>query len=118
MNRGIYLNVINPISDRKQMEDTAFQITNIYEKSFSIKYEELLKKLTLVIYNYHIDLREEKNSQAYFHGTRDFYNLIKTVTKRILDKSTENPIEKKMELKAALFAIESNYNGLFINGIN
>ena len=118
MNRGIYLNVINPISSKKQMEETAFQITNIYENSFSSKYKDLLEKLTLVIYKYHIDLREQKDSQAFFHGTRDFYNLIKTVTKRILEKSSENPIEKKIELKAALFAIECNYNGIYRNGTN
>ena len=118
MNRGIYLNVINPISNKKQMEETAFQITNIYESSFSLKYKDLLEKLTLVIYKHHIELREEKDNQAFFHGTRDFYNLIKTVTKRILEKSSEIPKEDKMELKAALFAIECNYNGLYRNGIN
>ena len=118
MNRGLYLNVINPILDIKQMEETAFQITNIYDDTFSVKYKKLLEILTRVIFNYHVDLREEKDSQAYFHGTRDFYNLIKTVTKRIIEKSSEKPLEDKMDLKAALFAIESNYNGIMRNGIN
>jgi hypothetical protein len=111
MNRGLYLNVINPILDIKQMEETAFQITNIYDDTFSNKYKKLLEILTGVIFNYHVDLREEKDSQAYFHGTRDFYNLIKTVTKKILEKSFED----KSALKSALFAIECNYNGIFRN---
>ena len=48
MNRGIYLNVINPISDFKQMRDTALQITNIYDKTFSINYADLIEKLVKI----------------------------------------------------------------------
>ena len=118
MNRGIYLNVLNPILDKKQMEETAYKITEIYKNSFSKDYEDLLKNLTLVINKYHLYLKEIKDDQANFHGTRDFYSLIKTVTKKIIDKTSENPNEENIELKAALFAIECNYNGISRNGIN
>ena len=114
MNRGIYLNVINPISDFVQMKETAFQITNIYDNYFSIKFGDILENLTLVIFNYNLHLKEIKDDQIFFHGTRDFYNLIKTVTKKIIEK----PSEDKIALKSALFAIESNYNGISRNGIN
>ena len=39
MNRGIYLNVISPISDIEQMYKTASHITNIYDKTFCYKYK-------------------------------------------------------------------------------
>ena len=114
MNRGIFLNVLNPISSFNQMKETAFQITNIYDKTFTSKYGEMLENLTMVIFNYNLHLKEIKDEQIFFHGTRDFYNLIKTVTKKIIEKFGEN----KSELKSALFAIECNYNGISRNGIN
>ena len=114
MNRGIYLNVLNPISDLNQMKETAFQISNVYDKTFSILNKELLENLTKVVFNYNLHLKNIKDKQFFFHGTRDFYNLIKTVTKKILYKD----FEEKSELKSALFSIECNYNGITRNGVN
>ena len=114
MNRGIYLNVLNPISDLNQMKETAFQISNVYDKTFSILNKELLENLTKVVFNYNLHLKNIKDKQFFFHGTRDFYNLIKTVTKKILYKD----FEEKSELKSTLFSIECNYNGITRNGIN
>ena len=84
MNRGIYLNVINPISDYRQMKETAFQITKIYDKEFHIKYSTLLEKLTSSIFNYNQYLKTVDAEAINFHGARDFYNLIKTFTKKLL----------------------------------
>ena len=114
MNRGIYLNVLNPISDFKQMKETAFQISNVYEDSFSLYNSELLENLTKVIFNYNLYLKNIRDDQFFFHGTRDFYNLIKMVTRKILDKEFDD----KIALNAALFAIECNYNGISRNGTN
>ena len=113
MNRGIYLNVINPISDYTQMKDTALQITNVYDKTFSVNYSELIEKLAKAVFNYNIYLKQISAEQIHFHGARDFYNLIKTVTKKILEK---NP--KEDAISSSFLAIESNYNGIFRNGVN
>ena len=109
MNRGIYLNVINPISDIGQMYKTASHITNIYDKAFCYKYEELLINLSKVIYNYNSYLNDIHSEFINFHGTRDFYNLIKTTAKKIIEKAHNDEIE------SALFSIESNYNGVTKN---
>lgn len=85
MNRGIYLNAINPISDFSQMKDTALQITNVYDKAFSIHYSELIEKLTRALFNYNLYLKNISAEQINFHGARDFYNLIKIVAKKILE---------------------------------
>ena len=114
MNRGIYLNVINPISDFKQMKDTAMQITNIYDKTFSISYSDLIEKLTKSVFNYNLYLKKISAEQINFHGTRDFYNLIKTVTKKILEKNNKD----ETGIIPALFSIETNYNGIIRNGVN
>ena len=114
MNRGIYLNVINPISDFKQMRKTAFQITNIYDKTFCLVYNDLLDKLTKSIFNYNLYLKNADAEQKNFHGARDFYNLIKTATKKIL----ANKEKDETGIMSSLFAIESNYNGISRNGVN
>ena len=114
MNRGIYLNVINPISDFKQMRDTAMQITSIYDKTFSINYGELIEKLARAVFNYNLYLKKISAEQINFHGARDFYNLIKTVTKKILEKNSK----EETGIMPAFFSIETNYNGVIRNGVN
>ena len=115
MNRGIYLNVINPISDFTQMKDTALQIANVYDKTFSINYSDLIEKLARAVFNYNIYLKNISAEQINFHGARDFYNLIKTVTKKILEKNSK----EENGILQSFSAIESNYNGLFFkNGVN
>ena len=114
MNRGIYLNVINPTSDLEQMKNTALQIANVYNKSFLNNYSEIITKLAESIFNYNNYLKTINAEQIYFHGARDFYNLIKTFTKKILDEN----LNSDNSVSSALFSIESNYNGISRNGIN
>ena len=118
MNRGIFLNVLNPISDLNQLKETAYKITDIYDKTFSITYKKLLDDLVSIIYEYNNELKASSSEQIFFHGARDFYNLIKTVTKKILENSSEKLCDEKNKLKSALFAIESNYNGIIRDGKN
>ena len=112
MNRGIYLNVINPTSDIEQMNKTASYITNIYDKTFSQKYNDIIQNLSKVIFEYNLYLKDIHAEFINFHGTRDFYNLIKTTAKKIRDKV------HKDEIESALFSIECNYNGISRNGVD
>ncbi len=111
MNRGIYLNVFSPESNENDMIDTAFEISKIYSKSFITeeKYENLIKYLSKAVYKYKKGLFESKDINRNFHGTRDFYNLIKSVVRNILNKKDCNLIDE------VFFSIECNYNGLFKN---
>ena len=108
MNRGIYLNVFSPESKKEDMYNTAVEISKIYSKSFIAdeSNENLLKNLSEVVFNYKLKLNNEKDENKNFHGTRDYYNLIKSVVRNILNKKDCNPIEE------VFFSIESNYNGL------
>ena len=115
MNRGIYLNVINPLSDLEQMEETALQITNIYDNTFFNKYFKLIKILTKSIFEYNSYLKDIDAEQINFHGARDFYFLIRTLTKRILNKNNN---KEETGITQALSSIESNYNGIYRNGKN
>ena len=108
MNRGIYLNVFSPESSKKDMINTAYEISKIYSKSFIADENnaKLLKILSEVVYKYKLKLNNEQDPNKNFHGTRDFYNLIKSVVRNITNKKDCNPINE------VFFSIESNYNGL------
>ena len=113
MNRGIYLNVINPISDMEQMYETALKISNIYDNKLSRDYSGLIEKLINAVFSYNHYLKEINAEQINYHGTRDFYNLIKILTKKILEKDSK----EETGISPAFFSIECNYNGISINGI-
>jgi hypothetical protein len=57
MNRGIYLNVINPKFWNNTNEKAALQISNIYNKNSD--YSELIEKLTEAVYNYNKKLKKD-----------------------------------------------------------
>ena len=113
MNRGIYLNVFSPESNVNEMINTAFEISKIYSKYFiqEEKNKNLLNHLVKSVYKYKTGLNLNKDKNRNFHGTRDFYYLIKTLVNNITKKQNTN----FNIYDEVFFAIESNYNGLFKN---
>jgi len=108
MNRGIFLNVFSPESNKNDMIETANEITKIYNPSF-IKDEnnkKLIQILSNVIYEYKNKLNISGDPNKNFHGSRDFYNLIKSIVKRLNNKKNYNIIDE------VFFSIECNYNGI------
>ena len=115
MNRGIYLNVSSPESNEKDMIETANELSRIYNKTFIIdeNNSKLINNLSKVVYRYKKKLNDIKDPNRYFHGTRDFYNMIKTVVRNIIKKNDKN-LNPNI-LQEAFFSVECNYNGLIIN---
>ena len=113
MNRGIYLNVFSPESNVNEMINTAFEISKIYSKFFiqEDKNKNLIIHLVKSVYQYKNRLNKNKDKNKNFHGTRDFYYLIKNIVRNIIKKQNTN-FDIYDEV---FFAIESNYNGLFKN---
>ena len=120
MNRVIY--VIGQEPDENILVETAKEIVqsynkdsdkNIYEK-FKIIYDNLSKAYL----NY---IEKKKFENSFFHGSRDFYSLIKTTTEDIIsyfknnfDEENElNNDESRYELnRICLRNIERNFGGL------
>ena len=96
MNRGIYLNVFSPESNKKDMINTAYEISKVYSKSFITdeNNKKLLEILSEVVYKYKLKLNNEQDPNKNFHGTRDYYNLIKSVVRNIINKKDCNPIHE------------------------
>ena len=113
MNRGIFLNVFSPESNVNEMINTAYAISKIYSKYFIIeeKNKNLLNHLVKSVFKYKNGLNVAKDKNKNFHGTRDFYYLIKTLVNNIIKKQgTKFDIYNEI-----FFSIESNYNGLYKN---
>jgi hypothetical protein len=90
------------------MIETAYEISKIYNPEF-IKDEnnkKLIQILSKVVYEYKNKLNIIDDPNKNFHGSRDFYNLIKSVVKRLKNKKNCNIIDE------VFFSIESNYNGI------
>eukprot|EP00833_Pecoramyces_ruminatium_P011448 jgi/Orpsp1_1/1185480/evm.model.c7180000093977.1 len=125
MNRGICLSIPEP--DKEDLKETAKSISESYDTRLIQKYNELFKYLSYTYYHYKILLKDNpfifenttenknkfesnKNNIKEFHGTRDFYHLIKTFSKMLLsNKCPEN--QNKLE-KIIYKSIERNFGGL------
>ena len=81
MNRGIHLSVLEP--DLNDLKSTASTISkNIYgEIEDNISYKKMIENLTESYYRYKQYLKKNNLSNYDFHGSRDFYYLIKIASK-------------------------------------
>ena len=93
--------ILKVIPDFKKMKEISIKISNHYCNSFSKDHANILENLVKVIYNHHQSLRNINDKYIFFHGTRDFYNLIKTFTKNILEQYSEDD-KDLIDLKASI----------------
>jgi rhodanese-related sulfurtransferase len=113
LNRGIYLNIPEP--DEEDLIHTADIIAKSYKNDLDITYNELFKLLASSYYKYKNKLKNEDEKYREFHGSRDFYHLIKCASRKLQYKKS---INKNIELdnneieKIGLSSIERNFGGL------
>ena len=121
MNRVIYNVVQDP--DEEDLIETGNEIAISYDKigeNYIQKYREIITRLSKAYYKY-IKKRNEINQNKCFHGSRDFYSLIKSVlnnivnNKDLLDKfenEGEEEESNKLLNKICLEQIMRNFGGL------
>ena len=104
MNRGIHLSIPEPIEN--DLIETAKSIVN----SFNENYSELFRKLAISYFKYKEYMKKNHIEYYDFHGNRDFYHLIKTACKKMINyKNTREYINNE---RIALESIERNFGGL------
>ena len=123
MNRVVY--IIGQEPDEDDLIITAKEIVKSYELNgknkinYYEKYQIVFDNLSKAYYKYIEDKKKQNNDNAFFHGSRDFYSLIKTTIKDIIENI--NLIEgyifnrnKKMDKlnEICLKNIERNFGGL------
>ena len=105
MNRAVFL--ARPDPDLIDLENTALSIFEYYNKDPRFDEKSIMKSLAKSYYDFKIEQSEAGNSD--FHGTRDFYSLIKQVT-REFSRHKNNYNEVKFQIiKTALCR---NFGGL------
>ena len=105
MNRAIYL--ARPDPDLSDLESTAISIFDFFNKSPKNDEKEIMKALAKSYYEFKI--LQSKMGYSDFHGTRDFYSLIKQVTRLFKKYKNDYREVKNTILKEALCR---NFGGL------
>ena len=118
MNRVIYNVVQDP--DEEEVIQTGKEIIKSYEekgKNYSSEYENIIIEMSKAYYEFISTKKQQNDENQYFHGSRDFYSLIKLIINEIIKHKKELEVdneEMKNELinKICLDSIERNFGGL------
>jgi hypothetical protein len=118
MNRVLYIVVQDP--DEEDLIETAKEIVNSYDDlsvNYYNKYSEIFENLSRAYFSFINKEQKINDENKYFHGSRDFYCLIKCVISDIIKNKEnlefihqENP--KDFLLKLCMKNIERNFGGL------
>ena len=120
MNRGIHISIPEP--DEEDLQETAQEIAKSYDQRLLFDYKNYFINLALSYYQYKEKLkslqdptiannyyRNNKNIKE-FHGTRDFYYLIKTVSQLLIESNFVK--DEYSIINIINESIERNFGGL------
>ena len=99
--------------DIEDLEDTAISIAEALDVDLSIKYKDFFETLART-YNEYIILNQNTiKENKDFHGNRDFYSLIKTAMRELIEKRNEiNKNERRLLTEIGLLCLNRNFGGL------
>ena len=81
MNRTVFLSVPEP--DEIDLIDTALAIAEEFEDGLKNKYKDIFQNLAKSYYLFKAEV-SKSNFNSEFHGTRDFYHLIKITARKLI----------------------------------
>ena len=120
MNRVIYNVVQDP--DKDDIIETGNEIVKSYEENgenYLEKYGSYIKRMSIAYYKFISKKKNDNDENQYFHGSRDFYSLIKSFmneiikNKKIIEKEGETiEIKNKKINNICQTNIERNFGGI------
>ena len=113
MNRGIYLSI--PELEQEDLINTALSISESYSKNIKDKYKNYIESLAKTYFDYRKYRKNENHKKKInFHGSRDFYYLIKYVSREYYNKIEikNEKINDHEKEKVLIEGIERNFGGL------
>ena len=111
INRALSLTITD--YDVEDLEETAFSIAEALDVELSNKYKDFFETLARSYYQYIIFNQNSIKENKDFHGNRDFYNLIKTAMRELLERKNELiKNEKKVLTEIAILCLNRNFGGL------
>ena len=117
MNRGLYLSIPQP--DLEDLKQTAKTIAESYNKQLAQDNLDLFGTLAETYHYYKEELKEKYTKKEDFHGSRDFYHLIKNAMRSLLKRKKEGKdIDEYTKERIGIENLERNFGGLeFEDGI-
>ena len=111
INRALGLTITD--YDIQDLEETAISIAEALDEELSHKYGDFFNTLARTYYKYLEFNQEKRLENKYFHGNRDFYNLIKNAMREL--KNRRGDIEKNENrtlTEVGIISLEINFGGL------
>ena len=111
INRALSLTITD--YDIEDLEDTALSIAESLNAPLTNKYRDFFETLARTYNEYIIfnqnTIRENKD----FHGNRDFYNLIKTAMRELIERRDElDKKERRILTEVGILCLNRNFGGL------
>ena len=114
MNRAIFNVIQEP--DIIDLKKTSIEIASSINEKIASKYISFLDRITTTYYEYIQQKKRDDRMDVNFHGLRDFYNIIKSITRELssMENNENNSkiLEKKDLDSIAMKNIERNFGGL------
>ena len=117
MNRGLFLSI--PPPDLDDLKTTAQTIAESYNLNLARENKDLFDALANTYHEYKETLKTQYTIKEDFHGSRDFYHLIKTAMRQLLQKKEEDfdlKIDENVKQEVGISSIERNFAGLEFEG--
>ena len=111
INRALSLTITD--YDIEDLYDTAISIAESLNVELATKYKDFFETLAKTYYEYILfnqnSIRENKD----FHGNRDFYNLIKTAMRELIERRNDlDKNQKKTLTEVGILCLNRNFGGL------
>ena len=111
INRALSLTITD--YDIEDLEETAISIAEALDVELSNKYKDFFETLARTYNKYIIFNQNTIKENKDFHGNRDFYTLIKTAMRELLEKKNELiKNEKRVLTEIAILSLNRNFGGL------
>ena len=113
MNRGLYLSIPQP--DLNDLKKTAQTIAESYNQELAVAHKDLFETLAVTYYEYKKELNLKYTKKEDFHGSRDFYHLIKSAMRSLLKKASDEQnmdIDEHIKETIGINSLERNFGGL------
>ena len=109
MNRGIFLSI--PDQDQEDLQTTAVTIASSYDEVLNRNYGDFFNKLADTYFYYKEFLRQSQSTDVEFHGSRDFYHLIKLASRELIYHYNEG-ITYEGLIQIGRYSLQRNFGGL------
>ena len=111
INRALSLTITD--YDIEDLRETAIAIAEALDVELSNKYKEFFGVLAETYDEYILYMQNLLKENKDFHGNRDFYTLIKTAMRELIEKRNELPNnEKRILTETGILCLNRNFGGL------